>query len=63
MIPPSTGVFISLFNFYYSDTFGLTGLSTFVGAAFSRDKRWQPVATAIFTAKSRSHQAKAVFLQ
>jgi len=62
MIPPATGVFISKVNYYYSDTFGLTGLSSFVGAASSRDKQWQHGATATFAAGSRSHQVKTVFL-
>jgi hypothetical protein len=43
--------------------FGLTGVSTFVGAASSRDKQWLHIAIAIFAAGSRSHQEKTVFLQ
>ena len=43
--------------------FGLTGLSTYEGAASSRDKRWQHGATEIIAAGSRSHQVKAIFLQ
>jgi hypothetical protein len=38
-------------------------VAAFVGAAFSRDKRWQHGAAEIFAAGSRSHKVKVVFLQ